>query len=66
MSRFASAPWPLKAAYAGLLASVATAALAMGEGGISWLAKRAAAGYDSAVVTDDGRAFSSTNLPAAV
>jgi thiamine biosynthesis lipoprotein len=44
----------------------ATAALAMGEGGISWLAKRAATGYDSAVVTDDGRAFSSTNLPAAV
>jgi thiamine biosynthesis lipoprotein len=44
----------------------ATAALAMGEGGISWLARRAADGYDSAVVTDDGRAFSSANLPAAV
>ncbi len=44
----------------------ATAALAMGEGGIAWLAKRAADGYDSAVVTDDGRAFSSSNLPAAV
>ncbi len=44
----------------------ATAALAMGEAGIVWLAKRAADGYDSAVVTDDGRAFSSANLPAAV
>ncbi|MBL7253869.1 FAD:protein FMN transferase [Paractinoplanes lichenicola] len=44
----------------------ATAALAMGEAGIAWLAKRAADGYDSAVVTDDGRAFSSANLPAAV
>jgi len=44
----------------------ATAALAMGEPGLSWLAKKAADGYDSAVVTDDGRAFSSTNLPAAV
>jgi thiamine biosynthesis lipoprotein len=44
----------------------ATAALAMGEAGISWLAKRAADGYQSAVVTDDGRAFSSADLPAAV
>jgi FAD:protein FMN transferase len=44
----------------------ATAALAMGEAGISWLAERAADGYQSAVVTDDGRAFSSANLPAAV
>ena len=44
----------------------ATAALAMGEAGISWLAKQAADGYQSAVVTDDGRAFSSANLPAAV
>lgn len=44
----------------------ATAALAMGEAGIAWLAKRAADGYDSAVVTDDRRAFSSANLPAAV
>jgi FAD:protein FMN transferase len=44
----------------------ATAALAMGEAGISWLAKRAADGYQSAVVTDDGRAFSSAKLPAAV
>jgi thiamine biosynthesis lipoprotein len=42
----------------------ATAALAMGEAGLSWLAART--GYESAVVTDDGRAFSSTGLPAAV
>jgi thiamine biosynthesis lipoprotein len=42
----------------------ATAALAMGEAGISWLAKRAADGYESAAVTDDGRAFRSPNLPA--
>jgi len=42
----------------------ATAALAMGENGIAWLARLA--GYESAVVTDDGRAFSSTGLPAAV
>jgi thiamine biosynthesis lipoprotein len=44
----------------------ATAALAMGEAGIAWLAKRAADGYESAVVTEDGRAFSSSRLPAAV
>ncbi|WP_203799485.1 FAD:protein FMN transferase [Paractinoplanes tereljensis] len=44
----------------------ATAALAMGEPGLTWLAKLATDGYDSAVVTDDGRAFSSANLPAAV
>jgi thiamine biosynthesis lipoprotein len=44
----------------------ATAALAMGEGGIAWLAKLTAEGYDSALVTDDGRAFSSAGLPAAV
>ena len=44
----------------------ATAALAMGEAGISWLAKLGADGYESAVVTDDGRAFSSAGLPAAV
>jgi thiamine biosynthesis lipoprotein len=44
----------------------ATAALAMGEAGIPWLAKLAADGYDSALVTDDGRAFSSAGLPAAV
>jgi thiamine biosynthesis lipoprotein len=44
----------------------ATAALAMGENGLTWLAKRASDGYESAVVTDDGRAFTSSNLPAAV
>jgi thiamine biosynthesis lipoprotein len=44
----------------------ATAALAMGEAGLQWLAKLATDGYDSAVVTDDGRAFSSAGLPAAV
>jgi FAD:protein FMN transferase len=44
----------------------ATAGLAMGEAGISWLAGRAAEGYHSAVVTDDGRAFTSSGLPAAV
>lgn len=44
----------------------ATAALAMGEAGVAWLAKLAAEGYQSAVVTDDGRAFSSGGLPAAV
>jgi FAD:protein FMN transferase len=38
----------------------------MGEAGIPWLAKLAADGYDSALVTDDGRAFSSAGLPAAV
>ena len=43
----------------------ATAALAMGEPGISWLARRTADGYESAVVTDDGRAFSSAGLPTA-
>ena len=44
----------------------ATAALAMGDAGIAWLSKLAADGYDSALVTDDGRAFSSAGLPAAV
>ena len=44
----------------------ATAGLAMGTAGISWLAQRAAEGYDSAVVTDDGRAFTSAGLPAAI
>ena len=44
----------------------ATAALAMGEAGIRWLAKQAGDGYESAVVTDDGRAFRSANLPALV
>ncbi|MEU4243774.1 FAD:protein FMN transferase [Actinoplanes sp. NPDC026619] len=44
----------------------ATAALAMGEAGLNWLAKLSTDGYESAVVTDDGRAFSSAHLPAAV
>jgi thiamine biosynthesis lipoprotein len=44
----------------------ATAALAMGEAGLGWLTKLTGQGYQSAVVTDDGRAFSSTGLPAAV
>jgi FAD:protein FMN transferase len=42
----------------------ATAGLAMGEAGIRWLGERAADGYQSAVVTDDGRAFTSSGLPA--
>lgn len=43
----------------------ATAALAMGEPGLTWLAKRVADGYESAAVTDDGRAFTSPGLPVA-
>ncbi|WP_229069449.1 FAD:protein FMN transferase [Actinoplanes sp. DH11] len=43
----------------------ATAALAMGEAGLAWLAKKAAEGYESAAVTDDGRAFTSPGLPVA-
>jgi thiamine biosynthesis lipoprotein len=43
----------------------ATAALAMGEAGLSWLAKLTTDGYESAVVTDDGRAFTSPGLPVA-
>jgi thiamine biosynthesis lipoprotein len=39
----------------------ATAGLAMGEAGLDWLA--ALDGYAVAAVTDDGRAFRSTNLP---
>jgi thiamine biosynthesis lipoprotein len=41
--------------------SYATAALAMGEAGIAWLATLD--GYESAVVTEDGRAFRSEGLP---
>lgn len=44
----------------------ATAALAMGEPGLTWLAKLEADGYESAAVTDDGRAYTSGGLPAAV
>jgi thiamine biosynthesis lipoprotein len=43
----------------------ATAATAMGEAGLSWLARLAGKGYHSAAVTDDGRAFSSPGLPVA-
>lgn len=43
----------------------ATAALAMGEPGLSWLAKLTDEGYESAAVTDDGRAFTSPGLPVA-
>lgn len=43
----------------------ATAATAMGERGLSWLAGLAAKGYESAAVTDDGRAFTSPGLPVA-
>jgi thiamine biosynthesis lipoprotein len=39
----------------------ATAALAMGNAGIDWLAT--IAGYETAVVTEDGRAFRSEGLP---
>ena len=42
----------------------ATAAVAMGTPGLDWLARLAARdGYESAVVTQDGRAFSSAGLP---
>jgi thiamine biosynthesis lipoprotein len=41
----------------------ATAALAMGENGLAWLAQRIDEGYESAAVTDDGRAFTSPDLP---
>lgn len=41
----------------------ATAAVAMGEAGIDWLA--GVPGYECAVVTDDGRCLSSAGLPVA-
>jgi thiamine biosynthesis lipoprotein len=41
----------------------ATAAVAMGETGLDWLARLV--GYESAVVTDDGRCFRSGGLPEA-
>lgn len=43
----------------------ATTALAMGEPGLTWLAKLVSRGYESAAVTDDGRAFTSAGLPVA-
>jgi thiamine biosynthesis lipoprotein len=46
----------------GLADAYATAALAMGDAGLSWLADLD--GYESAVVTEDGRCFRSAGLPA--
>lgn len=43
----------------------ATAALAMGEPGLAWLGTLTDRGYESATVTDDGRAFRSEQLLAA-
>jgi thiamine biosynthesis lipoprotein len=45
----------------GLADAYATAALAMGEAGLDWLA--GLDGYTTAAVTDDGRAFRSADLP---
>jgi thiamine biosynthesis lipoprotein len=45
----------------GLADAYATAALAMGEGGVEWLARLP--GHESAVVTADGRCFRSEGLP---
>src|SRR5512139_2638268 len=44
--------------------SYATAALAMGLAGLDWLAGLAGSGYESAVVTEDGKAFRSDGFPA--
>jgi thiamine biosynthesis lipoprotein len=41
----------------------ATAALAMGEPGIGWLATLSAQGYESAVVAEDGRCLASAGFP---
>jgi len=41
----------------------ATTALAMGEPGLAWLAAQAERGFESAAVTDDGRAFHTDRLP---
>jgi FAD:protein FMN transferase len=46
----------------GIADAYATAALAMGLPGLDWLARLA--GYESCVVTEDGRAFRSAGLPA--
>jgi thiamine biosynthesis lipoprotein len=43
----------------------ATTALAMGEAGLAWLATLTGRGFESAAVTDDGRAFTSDGLPVA-
>jgi len=47
----------------GLADAYATAALAMGLPGVDWLARLD--GYESAVVTEDGRALRSARLPVA-
>lgn len=47
----------------GVADAYATAAVAMGRGGLDWLAELA--GYEVAVVTEDGEAFTSDGLPAA-
>lgn len=47
----------------GVADAYATAALAMGEAGLDWLASLD--GYESAVITADGRAFRSRDLPVA-
>jgi thiamine biosynthesis lipoprotein len=46
----------------GLADAYATAAVAMGEAGLAWLARLD--GYESAVVSEDGRCFRSIGLPA--
>jgi thiamine biosynthesis lipoprotein len=46
-----------------LAVAYATAATAMGEAGLRWLAKLAEHGYESAAVTERGRAFRSKGLP---
>ena len=43
----------------------ATAALAMGEAGLDWLARLARSGYQSGVVTEKGEAFRSEGFPVA-
>jgi FAD:protein FMN transferase len=45
----------------GLADAYATAAVAMGEAGLTWLA--ALAGYESAAICEDGRAYRSDGLP---
>lgn len=47
----------------GLADGYATAAVAMGEAGLKWLAKLPA-GYSAAVVTEDGRGYTTPGFPA--
>lgn len=47
----------------GMADAYATAAVAMGEPGIEWLAGLSDNGYESAVVTEEGEAFCSRELP---